>query len=260
MRLKLVLSVLKHKQTNPHLIYNYHYPLSAALYSIFNSGDSEFARFLHQEGYADKALRFKFFTFSKLYMPKFKLDKTGFRILSDKLILTVSILPPRPAETFIRGLFAEQEIRIGNLLLKTQSVEVVPEPDFNEEMHLRTLSPLILSDKSETQKHAEYIHPGDARFELLLRQNLENKHRIYSKYNPDLPGLPADYEFSYTAGNKIRQNLITIKERRPEESKLKVFSLDFQLKAPEILQEIGYKAGFGEKNALGLGCCEVMQK
>jgi CRISPR-associated endoribonuclease Cas6 len=260
MRLKLILSVQKPAQKPPHLVFNYQYPLSAALYSVFNSGDSDFARFLHQEGYADKALRFKFFTFSKLYMPKFKIDKKGFRILSDKVSLNVSILPPRPAETFVRGLFSEQEIRIGNLLLKTQSVEVVPEPDYKEEMHLHTLSPMIITDKTQTDKHAEYIHPGDARFEKLLRQNLENKYRIYAKFNPDLPALPPEYDFSYKPGNKIRQNLITIKEGRPEESKLKVFSLDFHLKAPEILQKIGYNAGFGEKNALGLGCCEVAEK
>lgn len=260
MRLQLLLNIEKFRDSKPELMFNYQYPLSAALYSVFNSGDSEFARFLHEKGYSEKALSFKFFTFSQLYMPKYKLTDTGFKILSDRIKLIVSILPPKPAETFVKGLFAGQEIKVGNLHLKVQSVEVVAEPEYRKEMQFKTLSPIIISHKKEGSKHAEYIHPGDARFGPLLQRNLENKHRIYAKYNPSLQPLPDDYEFQYKAGNKIQKKRIKIKEGRPEESSLIVYRTDFKLKAPEALMKIGYGAGFGEKNALGLGCCEIINK
>lgn len=258
MRLQLTFSVTGKPKSYVDLMFNYQYPLSAALYSVFNSGDSEFAYFLHNQGYSESLLRFKFFSFSQLYLPKYKVRKHGFELLSDHLKLTVSILPPKPAEAFVRGLFSDQTLRIGQLHLKTQSVELIPEPEFETDMQYKTLSPLIVSHRDEGRKHARYIHPGDPMFGDMLKENLENKHRIYSKYNSDTEALPEAYTFGYRPGRKIQQKRIIIKEGQAEETSLIVYHSDFSLTAPPVLQRIGYYAGFGEKNALGLGCCEII--
>ncbi|RLD54679.1 MAG: CRISPR-associated endoribonuclease Cas6, partial [Bacteroidetes bacterium] len=35
-------------------------------------------------------------------------------------------------------------------------------------------------------------------------------------------------------------------------------SYKFKIKAPKELLRLGYYAGFGEKNSMGFGCCEVV--
>jgi CRISPR-associated endoribonuclease Cas6 len=40
----------------------------------------------------------------------------------------------------------------------------------------------------------------------------------------------------------------------------KGFEFDFSLTAPVELMRIGYYGGVGEKNSLGFGCCELVNK
>lgn len=55
--------ILNKNKSNAVIPINYQYPLSAAIYKILQKGDSEYAQFLHEEGYGKG---YKFFTFSDL--------------------------------------------------------------------------------------------------------------------------------------------------------------------------------------------------
>ena len=59
--------------------------------------------------------------------------------------------------------------------------------------------------------------------------------------------------------SKPKSRLITIKANTPHESKLRGYLFDFKIKAPAEVIKLGYYAGFGEKNSLGFGCCEVIE-
>ncbi|TKK66635.1 hypothetical protein FC093_16495 [Ilyomonas limi] len=63
---KLALHTLEKR---PLLTFNYSYPLSAAIYKIIERADSQFAHFLHNEGYTTGNKHFKLFTFSDIQMP-----------------------------------------------------------------------------------------------------------------------------------------------------------------------------------------------
>jgi CRISPR-associated endoribonuclease Cas6 len=49
------------------------------------------------------------------------------------------------------------------------------------------------------------------------------------------------------------QKLITLKEGRSDETKIKGTLAPFRLRAPRELMEVGYECGFGEKNSMGFG-------
>lgn len=57
-----------------------------------------------------------------------------------------------------------------------------------------------------------------------------------------------------------KSKLITIKSGTAEESQLRGYLYKFRLSAPVNLMRMGYYAGFGEKNSLGFGCGEVVEK
>jgi len=65
-----------------------------------------------------------------------------------------------------------------------------------------------------------------------------------------------DQDYADRKNGKI-QKLITIKEGRPDETKVKGLLAPFRLEAPVELMEIGYECGFGERNSQGFGMVKV---
>ena len=65
-----------------------------------------------------------------------------------------------------------------------------------------------------------------------------------------------DHAYVERMNGKI-QKLITLKEGRSDETKIKGTLAPFRLKAPRELIEVGYECGFGEKNSMGFGMVKV---
>jgi CRISPR-associated endoribonuclease Cas6 len=59
--------------------------------------------------------------------------------------------------------------------------------------------------------------------------------------------------------NTPRSKLVVIKANTTQETKVRGFTYDFEITAPAELIEIGYKAGFGEKNSMGFGFGEYLK-
>ena len=82
MRFSLTLQVLSHNKLLP---INYQYEL----YSVLQTADAKYSRFLHDSGYLNGSHSFKLFTFSPLHIQPFRLHgKTQqIEILSDRVII-----------------------------------------------------------------------------------------------------------------------------------------------------------------------------
>jgi CRISPR-associated endoribonuclease Cas6 len=55
-----------------------------------------------------------------------------------------------------------------------------------------------------------------------------------------------------------RQKGITVKMGTPQQSKLVGYHYNFKIKDDRELLRMGYYCGFGEKNSMGFGCCEIL--
>ena len=196
-------------------------------------------------------------------------------INSPEVLLNVSFYPIDSLEYFVTGLFNNQQFTIGDKKSKAaftvQTVEKLPEPEFQTGMEFRTLSPVLISYKNtENQKYAEYKHPEDNNYGDLLIKNLVAKYNAFyptetnpfGGSNPERvePMEPGNLEYEFTPISKPKSRLITIKSGTKQESKLRGYLYKFRLKAPAELIRLGYYAGFGEKNSLGFGCGEVNRK
>lgn len=259
MRIKLKLSISKGSH-DTLLPINYQYELSSAIYKIIESGNKEFSDFLHRKGFTEKNKKFKLFTFSNFYIPKFKLQGDRLKILSAGVSCIISFYPIETVEPFIQGLFQNQRIEIGDRKLsvrfKVQQIEKLREPDFSSQMRFKTLSPMNVSFKPQNKPYAQYLHPEDSRFEEVLIKNLQNKLIAYQKFTNQNIILPEKFNYEIKPDKQIKTKLITIKKGSAQESKIKGFDFSFSIKAPVELIRIGYYAGFGEKNSMGFGCCE----
>lgn len=253
-----------HQQSIP---VNYQYPLSAWIYHTIAEGNHEFARFLHDTGFTGANKSYKLFTFSQLQFPTrgFKVEGDRMKILAGECRLVISFMVPQIMEHFITGLFKGQAFSLGDTIsrayLKVAAVEALPTPVFSSFMKMKTISPVVVSLQENGCKTATYIEPTHAEYSRLLADNLINKYAAAVQAGLILPHAPdkeADTELIVKVLNTPRSRLILIKAGTPAETRIKGYTFDFEISAPVELIKTAFYAGLGEKNALGMGCLEVM--
>jgi CRISPR-associated endoribonuclease Cas6 len=263
MRLKLTLQ----KSGNGHqLPLNYAYPLSSWIYRILSRADESYADFLHNQGYVAAGKRFKFFTFSALDIPRFKIEKGSDRIqvLSPEIGLTVSFYTDKGAETFVMGLFAEQQLQLGDrqsqMDFTVRQVESLDWQIATDTLRLRTLSPLVVSRKNE-RGHDDYLSPEQEGYGELLFKNLVDKYVAAAlAMGKPLPDANSDSPLHFRLlSDTVKERRITLKADTPHPIKVRGYLFDFELTAPKELLEMGLLAGLGKYNAEGFGCCEVKE-
>jgi CRISPR-associated endoribonuclease Cas6 len=244
---------------------NYQYELSAWIYKTLNSGNSEFADWLHNHGYSTGRKIFKLFAFSKIKPGKYKIVKDRMEIASGQASLYVSFFLPEAAGPFILGVFRNQSFTIGDKISRcsfvVSTIEKVKEPKWSNEMSFRADSPVVVSILGV--KYAQYLEPSHKEYGNYIIQNLINKYATAITARKNYNGivdLSHKGNISFKLMSKPVSKLITIKTGTKEETKIRGYTYNFKLKAPLELMKIGYYSGFGEKNSLGFGSVELIEQ
>lgn len=263
MRLKLSLKVNSQANLLP---LNYQYPVSAWIYKTIHAGNSEFSRWLHEQGYTLENKRFKLFTFADIFnYPPWKRLGDRIAINSGRSDLQISFYIDEAVEHFIVGLFQNQRFPIADhknrAEFEVQTVERLADPEFTAEMTFRTLSPICLSRTVVDKKHAEYIHPQDTNYSNYFFDNLLYKYMAAVQPKASFETLKAEMQQRQPFTLEILDNpvsrLTKIKANTPQETFVRGYHYQFRITAPAELLELGYHAGFGEKNSTGFGCVGI---
>jgi len=243
---------------------NYQYELSSLIYKTIDRADSSFSRFLHEQGYLAYGRRFRLFTFSRISFDSFRVVKDAGRIdhRGEWATFEISFLVDRAAEEFIKGLFMDQVLVLGDKVsqvrYRVSGIEALLPPVFKEQMHYRCLSPIFLRRKRDTGGE-DYLHPNDKDYGRLLLQNLFSKSRAFAGTEHEEQGQEVGEipDFSFTPSGKIFKNGVRIKQLTEQATMLIGYMYEFELRAPVELQEMGYYAGFGHLGSQGFGCVGV---
>jgi CRISPR-associated endoribonuclease Cas6 len=256
MRFKLTLKIDK-IAFGCRLPLNYQYELSAFIYRILSRADKEYATWLHNNGFVLKDKNFKLFTFSNLIIPAYTIEKQEkrLRIDSDSVDWFISFLPEKSTEKFICGLFSEQIFQIGDkysvVQFRVEKIEALPTPEIKSEMSFKTLSPVCISFRRETDRYAQFIEPEHPEAAEIILNNLLNKYQVY--YGKMYEGK---LDFSFQPVTPSKPKLIKMKAGKDEETNIRGYLFNFKIKAPVELMQIAYQAGLGEKGSLGFGMIE----
>lgn len=257
MRLKLTLEpTIKFQK----LTYNYQYPLSSIIYKILAKADKEYTDWLHDTGYKSGNKAFKYFTFSKLIFRYATFTKSCIEIKDDPIELIISIYLNKTIEKFIEGVFLNQKFNIYNKDFEAKFcvkfIESLPVPEFKNEMTFTTISPILISDKKEiNEKNKEvYLSPEDIEYSSIFLKNLIEKYLTINLENKNIHLKTSLEKMNFELVNLEKSRLYIIKEGTKEETKIRPFDFRFKIKAPVEMIKIGYYAGFGKLNSLGLGC------
>lgn len=242
---------------------NYQYELSSLIYRLIDRADSDFSEFLHGAGYVAFGKKYRLFVFSRLKFDQYQVIKGTDRIVHEgrKAWFEISFLIDRAAEGFIRGLFLDQGLEIGDrrgsVAYTITQVAGQQPPLFSEWMTYRCLSPIFIRRK-RPEGGEDYLHPGDRDFWILLVRNLTAKQQALALASAEGDLLTTCLpHFDYKVLGKVYKNGVTIKQHTERETKLIGYAFEFSLRLPKELQEIGYYGGFGHLGSQGFGCVEV---
>lgn len=256
MRFKLTLAIDKSVLGNK-ISLNYNYELSALVYRVLSKSNTTFSEWLHENGFQTGKKQFKLFTFSRLYIPKYRIEGEFIKILSDTVEWQISFLPERSTQEFIQGIFREQTFELGNrqanIRFSVREISVMPPPVFRKTMEFQSLSPICVSYRRENGK-VDYLSPDNPEVVPLIRQNILNKYEAFTgeKY-------PSDFDFDFTVLSTPKPVLITIKAGTPAQTRVRGFMCRFKMSAPEELMKTMYSAGIGEKGSMGFGMVEALK-
>ncbi len=239
MRLKINLS----SQIGNYLIpYNYNHILSAIIYRKIS--DLDLASKLHF------SRDFKFFTFSQIYVPKFKLTKRGVLSRDGKLEFYVSSPNDDLIKSLVEGHLENSEVDFKGDKLIVEQIELLKKPIFTECMKMKTMSPVMARIKREVDGKLKIwdLGPGDERFYESVQKNLINK---YVKFYGDFDG---------DRWLRIRPDMKSAKRRRIDikGNFHRGFMMDFEIEADQRLLEFAYDCGLGEKNSMGFGMVDII--
>jgi CRISPR-associated endoribonuclease Cas6 len=247
---------------------NYQYPLSAVIYHIIQNANAGFARFLHDTGYGQGFKSFKLFTFSDMITP-FKMRGDRMQLLANKAKLNICFYLPDAAENFIKGLFMNQQIYIGDRIsgvhFQVSQIEVVAEK-LNAQAHqkiiLQPMSPVVAGIKNEKGIYT-YLNPTEPGFAESLVYNWLQKYKAIFDAEENSPEeLKRGLQLKILLfSNPPQSRLITIKGGSPEETKIRGFKkFRLEVAASKELLEIALGAGLGLYNAQGMGSVEIANK
>jgi CRISPR-associated endoribonuclease Cas6 len=262
---------------------NYSHYLSSAIYGWIEASSAEYSAFLHDKGFSIEgtAKRFKHFCFSRLEVPKRRIWHEQLHIFSPLVTWYISMPVEQSLQHLVAGMFEKREFYIEREENKftVEQVETMPEPKWKKWMKFRLVSPLTVSTTHERNGRVlpEYLLANDERLSDLLRQNILNKYRSLYGAEPKASSdsessvmkdarLPVGQAFTCLldqkfiadhGGPKKISNLITIKEGRTDQTKVRAFMCPIVLKGNPELIKLAYESGLGEKNSLGFGMLKV---
>lgn len=236
---------------------NYQYELSATIYKILAKADTGYAKWLHDNGFISENKRFKLFSFSRLIVPRYGIDKERQRLIihSDFIRWHITFLPEKSTQQFIQGVFNDQRIeisdRVSGASFAIREVQVMPLLKYAPVMEFETMSPVCVSRRNEWGK-ADYLSPEDSDYASGLLIGLLARYRAL--YGHDYEG---DTSIDFQLLEKAKPVLVKIKAGTPGQTFVKGYQYKFRLALAEELMRIAYEGGLGEKCSLGFGMIKL---
>lgn len=237
---------------------NYQFGLGSWFYKMLGNQDSPLYHYLVSAGHVQKEEPFRNFVFSHLMVPDRKIEGDRLVISSPRIGLLFSTVPDEALTPLIAELFLKTTFLLGDrnsqVSFLVESVELIREPEFTGKMTFKTLSPLHLTQKVPGRKNELYLSPEDPEFTKLFYDNLHKKFKLLNGF--DHPHDPQAGKLKLRS--PVTQKGMTIQSGEAGQSRIIGYQLRFRLQVDPALIRAGYYLGFGEKNHLGFGCCEIL--
>ncbi|MBO8130422.1 MAG: CRISPR-associated endoribonuclease Cas6 [Candidatus Marinimicrobia bacterium] len=255
MRFKLL---LKPKENKIIIPFNHNRYIIAYLYGIFKMLQKEIKQ-KNETGLLPVIMKnLKYFTFSRIMIPLRKRIGSGFLMKCNKVHFFTSLMIPENFVERILNFFKSSIFYLGHPSRSfiVDEINVINEPNFENFMKFRTLSPIKVSEKIRKSWGVKYLLPGDNSLKKRIRENIVARYKKIFGHEPEDKTFEFDIDKEYLesiGGVEKITRLITIKNWRNKELKIKAFDAHFTLRGNPELIKLAYITGIGESNHLGFG-------
>jgi len=147
----------------------------------------------------------------------------------------------------VNGLLEKGEVEIADAEFILSSIEVLKEKEIKGNETFATLSPISVTTAKKEDGGLKIVdlYPDEPKFYENLRNNLIKKYRLLYGKEPENEELD-----------------IKVIKAKPKRIKIKntyhrCVEMVFKARGSRELLEMGYKAGFGERNSMGFGMVKV---
>jgi CRISPR-associated endoribonuclease Cas6 len=222
--------------------FNYNLALAGAVYGSIKRVDLDLAYSIHS------STEYKLFTFSWLRIPNRRISNNGIHVDGNAHFFVSSPIR-RIITSFVEGLFQEPYVKIDHACFEVDTIKILKLPKFNGKMVFSTLSPIIVrTAKKENDKlRIIDLYPTNQEFYENLKSNLIKKYRkLYDAGKEDI---------SFLRPSSTKPVRIKIKNTFHRAS-----HMVFEASGDSELLQLGYEAGFGEKNSMGFGMVRTVKK
>jgi len=152
------------------------------------------------------------------------------------------------AIALVNGMLQEPNVKIANANFVLEEVKVLREPEIKDRETFSTLSPISVTTIKIEDGHKRIIdlYPNEPKFYQNIQRNLIKKYTLLY-------------------GKEPRDGDIKIKVKRAKAKRIKIkntyhrcVEMVFEASGNRELLNIGYQAGFGERNSMGFGMVKVV--
>lgn len=251
MRVKLTLIA---EQEKTQLPFNYSFAVAALIYRTLGQASAAFATRLHDEGFASQNRKFKLFTFSRLGIRIQDPSGEQLRLADRNVTLQVSSPVAQFVKNFVEGLFQSETFIIANAAFTLVNAETLLPPEFTERMKFRALSPITEMTDVEGSKHGRFLNLSD-NWSEIIKGNLLHKYYALHGKRPEDERLQWIWDEEYIAAAERRgRRLSALTDIHG--IKVRGWLAPFTVEGSRELIELGYEAGFGNRNSMGHGMVE----
>jgi CRISPR-associated endoribonuclease Cas6 len=241
MRLKM------HLKSKKRLLipFNYNHVISSIIYKKI--ADFKLARELHS------SKTFKFFTFSQLNIPQRKITKEGIITRNGTMNLEISSPNEHLIKSLIEGNLADLHINFKGKQLFVEKIELLPEPQIKKHISVKTISPIIIRTKKESDGKLKTweLTPADQKFYTAIENNLIKKYKQFHKKTTN-NRISISSKMTY-----VKRKRISI-EKNNTKTFHRAFMMDLELEGDINLLKFAYDVGLGEKGSLGFGMIKII--
>jgi CRISPR-associated endoribonuclease Cas6 len=254
MRVKLTLLATKRNVVLP---LNYNHAVAGLIYRTVGHASEEFASRLHDEGFEADRRRFKLFTFSRLSVKQRRVVGDRMMLEAPEVTLQVSSPVGEFIEHFVSGLFQSERFQIAGAEFTLAEAETIAPPEFTERMSFRALAPITESVRDE-QNRTRYLSLEDD-WSGVIARNLARKYEALYGHAPVYEGLHWEWDQAYIAEAGKRNRRPSVLIEVSEGTKVRGWLVPFTIEGSKELIELGYEAGFGNRNSMGFGMAEIVE-
>lgn len=242
---------LQSKSANHHtLVLPYHY-VEWVQAAIYKSMHHSVAQAVHDIGFPVDNRRLRLFAFSRI--------QGRFQVAKETIAFTypVRLVVSSPLKLLIQqlvnALVTASEFHIGPETCRLAAVSVDHQEVHASRIRVRTLSPITVHStmtRPDGRDYTVYYHPKEHEFEEQVLQNLLRKYIA-------ITGAPLLLEkesppFRLCIKNEAKLHIVQYKK-----TLIKGYSGIFDIEGPPMLLQVGWDAGFGDRNSQGFGLVEM---